>query len=226
MGLVVAVHAALGIALLAGLKGPQLVREAEQRLTRFTLRTAEATPPPPPPMQAAPAKDRQGAPDLAAKAAPILAPRPVRQVAVRSPVRTATERGRVQGADATSGAGATGGPGEGAGGSGDGPGGGGAGGFGSGLASGARWLGGGLSRGDYRRIRAFEVPSGSAAFAITVAPDGSAVDCRPARSSGSSALDGAICALLLPRMNFAPARDRSGRPVADHVTYVANWSRF
>jgi len=223
LGLVVAVHAALGIALLAGLKGPELVRAAEQRLTRITISLSHAPPPPP---SIAEAKDDQGAPDRVAKAAPIVAPRPPRRVVVRSPVRTATERSRVPGADVTSGAGATGGPGEGAGGSGTGLGGGGLGGPGGGAGSGARWLGGGLTRGDYRRIRAFEVPSGSAVFSITVSPDGAAVDCRPARSSGSPQLDQAICSLLLPRMAFAPAFDRTGRPVMDQVTYVATWSRL
>jgi len=225
LGLVVAVHAALGLALLAGLKGPQIVRAAEERLTHFTIPLSQVPPPPPPPNLVG-ARDRQGAPDRAAKAAPILAPRPVRRIPVRSPVRTAVETGRVPGADATAGAGAVNGPGDGAGGSGNGPGGGGLGGAGGGAASGARWLGGGLTRGDYRRIRAYEVPSGSAVFAIVVGPNGAAVDCRPARSSGSPQLDQTICSLLLPRMFFAPARDQAGRPIADQVTYVATWSRL
>lgn len=224
LGLVVAVHAALGMALLAGLRGPQLVRAAEERLTRFTLPLSEVPPPPPPSDSGA--KEEAGAPDRAARAAPVVAPRPIRPMIVRSPVRTAIERGPVPGADRTAGAGAVGGPGNGAGGSGDGSGGGGAGGNGLGAASGARWLGGGLSRGDYRRIRAFEVPSGTAAFSITVGPTGTPTDCRPARSSGSPQLDQTICALLLPRMSFAPARDRTGRPVTDQVTYIATWSRL
>ncbi|MCW3798087.1 energy transducer TonB [Sphingomonas sp. BN140010] len=224
LGLVVGVHAALGIALLAGLKGPQLVRAAEERLTRFSISLSHV---PPPPLSAASgAKPAAGAPDRAAKAAPVVAPRPLRPVPTRSPTRTAVERGPVPGTDQTAGAGAVSGPGNGAGGTGEGAGSGGMGGAGTGGASGARWLGGGLTRGDYRRIRAFEVPSGSAAFSITVGPDGTAIDCRPARSSGSPQLDQAICALLLPRMSFAPARDSSGQPVVDRVTYIATWSRL
>lgn len=227
--LVLAVHAALGMALLAGLKGPQLVRAAEERLASFDVTLPPAPPPPPPPPNTArdAAQDETGAPDRLARPAEVVVPPPV--LPLPSPVRTADEQAPASGADSSAGAAAVAGPGRGAGGSGSGFGGGGSGSAGSGTggasASGARWLGGGLTQRDYRRIRAFDVPSGSAAFAIAVGSDGRARDCAPVRSSGSAALDQAICALLLPRMRFVPARDGSGRPVADQVTYYATWSR-
>ena len=227
LGLVLGVHAALALALVAGLRGPALVREAEQRLASFDV--SLPPPPSPPPAQARDeaAREAAGAPDLAARPAEIVAPPQPIPLPLR--VRTAEETAPVAGPDATAGAASVAGPGNGAGGSGNGFGGGGAGpggpGGGGGLASGARWLGGGLSRSDYRNIRAFDVPSGTAAFSIAVAADGSATGCRPVRSSGSPALDAAICLAVVPRMRFAPARDANGRPVPDQVTYVANWSR-
>jgi protein TonB len=225
LGLVLGVHAALAFALIAGLRGPALVRAAEERLASF-----DVSPPPPPSPPPATTRDKAaqaeaGAPDLAARPLEIIAP--TRPLLLPSPVRTAEEAAPVAGPHATAGAAAVAGPGTGAGGSGSGFGGGGngPGGSGGGIASGARWLGGGLSRRDYRDIRAFDVPSGSAAFRIAVAADGSATGCRPAQSSGSPALDAAICALVVPSMRFAPARDGTGRPVPDEVTYVATWSR-
>jgi protein TonB len=227
LGLVLGVHAALALALIAGLRGPAMVREAEERLASFDV---SLPPPPSPPPAQAPdeaARDEAGAPDLAARPAEIVAL--PQQLPLPSPVRTAEEAAPVPGPDATAGAAQVFGPGNGSGGRGSGFGAGGAGqggtGSGGGMASGARWLGGGLSRGDYRNIRAFDVPSGTAAFSIAVAADGSATGCRPAQSSGSPALDAAICALVVPRMRFAPARDANGRPVPDQVTYVANWTR-
>ena len=225
LGLVLGVHLALGLALLAGLRGPALVKAAEERLAAF-----DVSPPPPPAPTLAPAprdaaREEAGAPDLVARPAEVVAPPSPLPLPT---IRTAEERAPVSGSEASAGAAAVAGTGNGAGGSGTGLGGGGTGGSGGGdgrLASPARWLGGGLSRDDYRSIRAFAVPSGTAAFSIAVAPDGAATGCRPVQSSGSGALDAAICDLLVERMRFVPARDRSGRSVPDQVTYVANWRR-
>jgi protein TonB len=225
LGLVVAVHVLVGAALLAGLRGPELVRTAREQLTAFDV---EAPPPPSPPLlsqeQAAP-EEEAGAPDPAAKAAPIVLPTPPRPVPSLLPV--AHEAGPVPGADQRAGAGQVAGPGDGAGGSGDGSGGGGSGGAGSGGGQGigARWIGGGLSRGDYRTIRSFAVPTGSAAYAIRVNANGRAVDCRARSTSGSPDLDAMICDMLLPRLRFEPARDGAGRPRPDEIVYVANWAR-
>jgi len=228
LGLVVAVHVALGLALVAGLRGPQLIRAARERLTAIEVPLPPPppplAPPPPAPSQAAP-RQPEGQTDRAAKAAPVVVPTPPKPLP--SPVPVASEAGSVAGTAATAGAGQSAGAGNGAGRSGTGDGGGGAGGAGEGAGqgSGARWLGGGLSRGDYRMIRSFAVPAGSAVYAIRVGANGRAAGCRPRASSGSAELDAMICDLLVPRLVFEPARDALGRPCPDEVTYVANWSR-
>ena len=225
LGLVLAVHVVVGAALLAGLRGPELVRAAREQLTAFDV---EPSPPPQPPAlsqeQAAP-EDEAGATDLAAKAAPVVLPPPPRRLP--SPLPVAREAGPFPGAEQSAGAGRVAGLGDGAGGSGEGTGGGGSGGAGNGggRGIGARWLGGGLSRGDYRAIRSFAVPTGSAAYAIRVDADGRAVDCRARQTSGSPDLDAMICDMLLPRLRFDPARDGAGRPRPDEIVYVANWAR-
>lgn len=226
LALVVAVHVALGLALVAGLRGPALVRAAREQLATFNVAPPPPLPPPPEPRQREPApKDKAGASDVAAKAAPIVLPQPPQPRP--SPLPVAREPGPAPGRDPSAGAGRSPGPGNGAGGSGNGTGGGGTGGpgDGGGQGIGARWLGGGLSRGDYRAIRSFAVPSGSAAYAIRVDAFGRATDCRARQTSGSVALDAMICDMLLPRLRFDPARDAYGRPRPDEITYVANWSR-
>lgn len=227
LGLVVAVHVALGLALIAGLRGPQLIRAARERLTAIEVPLSPPPPPPrpePAPSQAAP-RAPEGKADHVAKPAPVVVPTPPKSLP--SPLPVAREAGPVAGTAATAGAGPTADNGNGAGRSGTGEGGGGTGaiGEGAGPGSGARWLGGGLSRGDYRAIRAFAVPAGSAAYAIRVDASGRAVGCRPRASSGSAELDAMICDLLVPRLQFEPARDALGRARPDEVTYVANWSR-
>jgi protein TonB len=225
LGLVLAVHAVVGVALVAGLRGPELVRAAREQLTTFDV---EPPPPPQPPAlsqeQTAPEQEA-GASDLAARAAPVVIPPPPRPLP--SPLPVAREAGPLPGADQRAGAGQVAGAGDGAGSSGDGSGGGGSGGAGDGggRGVGARWLGGGLSRGDYRTIRSFAVPKGSAAYAIRVDANGRAVDCRARQTSGSPNLDAMICDMLLLRLRFDPARDGAGRPRPDEIVYVANWAR-
>lgn len=227
LGLVIAVHVALGLGLIWGLRGPELVRAAREQLATFNvpLPPPLRPKPPPPRREAAAPKQKAGATDLAAKPAPVVLPPP--PLPRPSPLPVAREAGPVTGRDLSAGAGTLAGSGNGAGATGAGAGGGGSGGVGDGggRGIGARWIGGGLSRGDYRAIRGFAVPAGSAAYAIRVDANGRATDCRPRASSGSAELDGFICDLLLPRLQFEPARDGQGRPRADEITYVANWSR-
>lgn len=55
---------------------------------------------------------------------------------------------------------------------------------------------------------------GRVVYELAVDPAGKATGCRILGSSGSKALDGATCPLLLKRARFEPARDPAGRPVA------------
>ena len=218
-------HLGLGAALLHGLAGEPLRRSVD------ALTTFDVPPPGPPPLPEQPREDQQmaevpeeGATDLAARPAPV----------VQSPViplppptlRIADEAAPVTGTAPDAGAGLHAGDGAGAGGSGAGTGGGGSGGSGAGggFGSEARLLSGNLSRGDYRRIRGFGAPRGSAVLAIEVGASGQLTRCQPFTSSGNPALDGELCRLL-GRTRWEPARDRGGNPVPVALRYVASWSR-
>ena len=66
--------------------------------------------------------------------------------------------------------------------------------------------------------------AGSVAITIRVNPDGTVSNCRVVRTSGSPAADSLMCQLTLEYVRFSPARDRSGRPVAQDVTWSPNWA--
>ncbi len=233
MGLVLALHAALGVALILGLAGGpavQLVEEAGQvdRVQPLTL-----TPEPPPlPQDSAPAaRDEAAPPDLRARPAPVVVPQPAIALPVRSPVRTAEQRAPIEGADRTAGAGAVPGPGSGAGGLGDGFGGGGTGGTGSGgsgtgIGSPPRLLGGNSARVPRSLLQQFSVNRGEALLALTISPQGRVTACAPIRGSGSTDLDVELCRLMVNRSRWAPAIDTSGRPISAQLQYTATWNRF
>jgi protein TonB len=69
------------------------------------------------------------------------------------------------------------------------------------------------------------MPSGSVGVTVRVNIDGSVSNCRVARSSGDGSIDALMCQLTLQFIRFDPARDRSGRPVAEDVTFFPNWWR-
>ena len=213
---VVAVHVALAFIILSGLNVKMVSRAVEQ-LT--TINVAEPPPPPPvEPLKPAPhpkaARKPQGAPAKKAEAAPVVAPQP--KLPVPSPVPAAKVAGT--GASSTSGNAAAG-NGTGAGGSGNGPGGGGD--F-TGYTP-ARKLTKIPDR-EYRRLAGTGIPAGSVAITIRVNPDGTVSNCRVVRTSGSPAADSLMCQLTLEYVRFSPARDRSGRPVAQDVTWSPNWA--
>jgi periplasmic protein TonB len=60
---------------------------------------------------------------------------------------------------------------------------------------------------------------------IKVNTDGSASNCRIARSSGNAYADALMCQLTVRYIRFSPARDADGRPVAQDVTFAPNWWR-
>jgi protein TonB len=227
LALVAVLHLALGAALITGLAGEPLRRSVEA-LNTFDVPLPEPPPPPPPPIsqQDAAAEREAGAPDLDARPAPVVQPKPEVRLPVPPTLPTADETAPVTAAAPSAGAGREAGPGRGAGGSGDGTGGGGPGGSGTGggLGSGARLLSGNLSRGDYRRIRGYGAPRGSAVLALDISAEGRLTRCLPFSSSGNSALDDELCRLLA-RTRWDPARDRAGSAVPVALRYVATWDR-
>jgi len=217
---VIAVHVALAAAILTGLNVKMVSRAVEQ-LTTIEIKE----PPPPPPVRPpkpAPrpqqAKKPAGAP--APKAEPTLVVAPQPKLPLPSPIPAAKVAGA--GTAASSGAG-TSGTGTGAGGAGNGPGGG-------GYADFSRFtparLVGKIPNSEYRRISAGRIPQGSATIAFRVNPRGRIADCRVVRSSGDPFVDSMVCDAAARWLVFDPARDPSGRPVAQDITYTPNWRPY
>jgi periplasmic protein TonB len=214
---VVAVHAALAFMILSGLN-VRVVSEAVSALKTFNTEQ----PPPPPPVPPPPPRQRpqqapkrpQGAPARKAQASPIVAPPP--RIPAPSPLPAAKIAGT--GSASSPGAGSSG-MGTGAGGSGYGPGGGGTG----GSYTPARKLTK-IPDHEYRRFAATGSAYGSVAISIRVNPDGTVSDCRIARSSGNPGADALMCQLTIQYVRFSPARDPSGRAIAQDVTWVPNWA--
>jgi protein TonB len=217
---VVAVHLALAFVILSGLN-VRMVSRAVEQLTTINLQ--EPPPPPPPVQQARPAskpqamKKPQGAPAKKAQPAPVVAPQP--KLPVPSPVPAAKVPGT--GAATNSGA-ALAGNGTGAGGSENGPGGGG---YGDYSRFTPARLVSNIPNSEYARLAATGIPSGLVGVVILVNPNGTASNCRIARSSGDASVDGLVCQLTQRYVRFDPARDPTGRPVAQDITYFPNWRR-
>ena len=216
---VVAVHFTLAFVILSGLSVRMVSRAAEQ-LTTINIQE----PPPPPPVekpQPAPKpqamKKPQGTPAKRAEPTPIVAPEP--KLPVPSPLPAA----KIAGArTATSSGAALAGNGTGAGGSGNGSGGGG---YGDYSRFTPARLVSNIPNFEYARLAATGIPSGSVGVVILVSPDGTASNCRIARSSGDPSIDGLVCQLTQRYVRFDPARDPTGRPVAQDITYFPNWRR-
>ena len=214
---VVAVHIALAFIILTGLN-VRLVQHAVERLT--TINITEPPPPPPlapPPRKPAPVRVQklpEGASAKKAEPSPIVAPAP--KLPVPSPVPAAKIAGT--GTASSSGAAAQG-SGTGGGGRGNGPGGGGN--DFSGYTPARR-----ISRipdREYGELAATGLRAGSVGVTIRVEPDGSVANCRVARSSGNGYADALMCQLTVRYIRFDPARDPSGRAIAQDVTFFPNW---
>jgi protein TonB len=213
---VVAVHAALAAVILTGLN-VHMVGRAIESLKTFDITAPPPPPPPPPPAAVRPhqMKKPAGAPAKKAEPSPVVAPQP--RIPVPSPIPAAKIAGT--GSATTSGAG-TSGSGTGAGGAGNGPGGGG---DYSGFTPARR-----ISRipdREYRRLASTGIASGSVGVTVKVGTDGSVSNCRVARTSGDRSIDALMCQLTLSYIRFDPARDPSGRAVAQDVTFFPNWWR-
>ena len=211
---VLAVHAALAAAILTGLN-VRMVSRAVERLTTIDIREPPPPPPePPPPLEPRPnkAKLEEGAAGKKAEPSPIVAPKP--KIPVVSPLPAAPIAGT--GSATTAGA-ANAGTGTGAGGSGTGRGGGGFEGF-----TPARRITRIPDR-EYGRLSATGIVSGSVGVTVKVNTDGSASNCRVARSSGDPRIDALMCQLTVRYVRFDPARDPNGRAVAQDVSFYPNW---
>lgn len=213
---VVAVHAALAFVILSGLN-VRNVSEAVERLKTFNLTEQPPAPPPPKPSPHQAMKKPAGAPAPKAEPSPVVAPPP--KIPTPSPLPAAKLAGT--GSAAISGAG-TSGSGTGAGGAGNGPGGGG---YGDYSRFTPARLVSNIPNFEYGRLAATGIPSGLVGVRILVNPDGSVSNCRIARSSGDASIDALVCQLTTSYVRFSPARDPSGRAVAQDITYFPNWRR-
>ncbi|MDE2404988.1 MAG: TonB family protein [Sphingomonadales bacterium] len=175
------------------------------------LTAIDILPPPPPTRHPAPAHDRQqgGAPSAAR------APRHVVTPPVRLPLPVVTPAPPAGGL-ASRGAGA-GLAGQGAGtGSGDAA--------GDGGGSDAEWIKGAITDSDYPHEAREARQQGVTHTRVEVDANGRPSACTIRRSSGSALLDQTTCRLILKRFRFAPARDATGRAIADAVDYDQEWS--
>lgn len=210
---VVLVHVALAAIILTGLS-VESVRKAVETMT--TIAIVEPEPPPPPPrelVEVPKAPKKAGSPGKKAEPTPVVAPEA--KLPVPSPISAAKIAGRGTSSDAGAG---VAGNGTGTGGAGSGRGGG-----GTGFTPARR-----ISKipdSAYRQLAATGITSGSVGVTIKVETDGSVSNCRIARSSGDGGADSLMCSLTLRFVRFEPARDPSGRPVAQDITFFPNWWR-
>jgi protein TonB len=219
---VIAVHAALGYALLSGMN-----LEIAERIDPG-FKVIHITPPQPP--EPAPDKKPEEADEgaaspenLLARASQIVVPKPEVKLNVESPVVAAPVAG--VGSDNQAGASDQSGPGFGSGGQGQGSGSGGSGdGTGSGgISSGPRHLSGTIIRKDIPRSVWEAGNRGNVVAHFTVGTDGRAHDCHIRQSSGHPALDATTCRLIEARFRFEPARDKCGRAVARPYGWLQQW---
>ena len=210
VGGVVAVHAALAAVIFTGLN-VHLVSQAVERLQTFDI----IEPPPPQPPPPAPAREEktveleEGSAGKKAEPSPIVAPKP--RIPLQSPLPAAPVAGI---GSATSSGAATSGTGTGAGGTGAGRGGG-----GDGIAVNPRLISGAPKRSDYRRLGVWISGPTRALLRLTISPDGRISECAVVASTGYPNLDARLCPTLAPPMRWAPARDRSGRPMTSWTVY-------
>ena len=209
----------VGAALLMPSDSPLGVRDSDPTVLIDIKRPPE--PEPPPPEEPGKAELEEGTAGKKAEPTPIVAPKPAIELPAKPPVASAPVAGI--GAAATAGAADTG-TGPGAGGSGTGRGGGGSGG-GGGIGTEARLLGGNSSKLPSRLLRAFAADRGYGYLMLTVGETGRVTDCRVLQTTGNSAVDEALCNLMIRQSRWEPARDRQGNAIAVKVRYTATWTK-
>ncbi|WP_323798843.1 TonB family protein [Parasphingorhabdus sp.] len=221
---VIAIHAALGYALVSGM-GMDIAKRVDAGLKVINITPPQ---PPVPAPDKKPAKEEEGGAspeNLRAKASQIVLPPPEVKLKIINPVVVAPVAGT--GTDNKAGASDRPGPGSGSGGLGQGSGSGSSGdGTGSGgIVSGPRHLSGAMTRKDIPRSVWNADTRGNVVVRFTVGADGRARDCRISQSSGHPALDKITCRLIEARFRFEPARDERGRAVASPYGWVQEWWR-
>lgn len=210
------VNGSLGLAFLAGLalKG---ARPPEQVMETFDV-TLPPPPPPEPLVEHKPAARPKKAP-APAGAKSSAAPNPIPRHVLPTPPAPAAAR-PAEGTGANSGNAASG-TGSGAGGNGTGTGGGGSGGIGTE----ARLLGGNRARLPRALLAGIPQSGGYAHLLLAVGPAGRVERCSVLTSSGFSAIDAALCGVMMNQSRWAPATDRAGRPIRVELRYTATWAR-
>lgn len=83
----------------------------------------------------------------------------------------------------------------------------------------ALWVG----TADYRSSWIRQEMTGTARFRLDIAADGQVTNCVITGSSGHPALDAATCALVGKRARFQPARGGEGEPVAGSYSNAIEW---
>lgn len=222
---VLLVHGLILLALLTLGGSSSLTRDDQPPLETFDV----ALPPlPPPPMlevREERSRREEGAaapPNIESRATPVVAPEPVVQLPVQSPVAAAPVPN--EGVDATQGAAPVAGPGTGAGGAGTGTGSGGAGsGPGGGGEGGTRpaLVSRSLTQRDYPPELRRRWPDGGRVLVVfSVQLNGRASGCTVYRSSGNPEIDAETCRLVERRLRFRPARDENGVPFVEKYGYA------
>jgi protein TonB len=187
--------------------------------------------PPPPKPDPVPAKKQAqkrkeaaaAPPNLKAKATEIVAPPPPIVLRQPPPVVVAPIAGI--GNAPSSGAAPIAGPGTGAGGKGNGLGSGtGGDGDGGGGGTDAELVSNELRYTDLPRALWDAKAAGLVTYRATIGVNGRLSDCSIVKSSGNRALDAATCTLALQHVRFRPARDASGRKVADSALFEQEWT--
>jgi protein TonB len=215
---VLAVHVALGAAILSGLTVHSVATTIDH-LRTFDITEIPPPPPPPPPPSPTPdrAREKEGAAAKKALPTQVVAPPPKIVIPAQTPV--VASHVPSTGSAPTAGA-ALAGSGTGAGGSGSGLGGGGRGDFSR--FTPARMLNKIPDR-EYRRISGGRMPRGSATISFRVNPDGKMSGCRIVRSSGDFTVDSIVCDAATRYLRFRPARDPDGRAIAQDMSYTPTW---
>lgn len=225
---VAGLHALLGYLLIAGLS-IDVQPNASKAIKLFDV----AAEPPPPPVEIVPKpapKPRKaaGSPtSLNIAASPLVLPKP--SIRFEAPKVIATPVPSV-GAGPSEGAPAVPGAGTGTGGEGSGTGGGSGDGTGDGdertldeIVTRARRIGGRITERDLPRAVRQEGTAGTVFTRYFVGTDGRVSGCEVTRSSGNPELDEHTCLLIESRFRYRPARDATGRPVADVLFGRHQW---
>ena len=86
-----------------------------------------------------------------------------------------------------------------------------------------RPIGGLISDRDYPPHALRREAQGQTRARLLIASDGRVTRCQVAKSSGHEDLDRRVCDLAVTRMQFSPALDAAGRPVAVEVILPVTW---